>query len=156
MMGGLNIECADINNSGYPDILILRGAWLAQHGEHPNSLLRNNGDGTFTDITLSSGLYEEMPTQVADFADINHDGYLDIFVGNESTSEWQGFFIEDEEESPSYPSAIFINNGGETFKRHEVLNGFLLNEFVKGASWGDINRDGWPDLYVSVMGGDNK
>lgn len=156
MIGGLNIECADINNSGYTDILILRGAWLAQHGEHPNSLLRNNGDGTFTDITLSSGLYEEGPTQVAAFADINHDGLPDIFIGNESISEWQGYFVEDEEESPSYPSAIFINNGDETFKRHEVLNGFMVNEFVKGAAWGDINDDGWSDLYVSVMGGDNK
>lgn len=156
MMGGLNIVCADINNSGYPDILILRGAWLASHGEHPNSLLRNNGDGTFTDITISSGLYEKSPTQVAAFADINLDGYLDIFIGNESTSEWQGFFVEDDEESPSYPSAIYLNNGDETFTKHQSLNGFAVDGFVKGASWGDINNDGRPDLYVSVMGGDNK
>lgn len=156
MMGGLNIVCADINNNGYPDILILRGAWLAGHGEHPNSLLRNNGDGTFTDITISSGLYEKSPTQVAAFTDINLDGYLDIFIGNESASEWQGFFVEGDEESPSYPSAIFINNGDETFTKHANWNGFVLDEFVKGASWGDINNDGQPDLYVSVMGGDNK
>ena len=156
MMGGLNIVCADINNSGYPAVLILRGAWLAQHGEHPNSLLRNNGDGTFTDITHSSGLYEKMPSQVAAFTDINLDGNIDIFIGNESASEWQGYFVEEDEESPSYPSAMFINNGDETFSKHEVLNGFSLNEFVKGASWGDINNDGWPDLYVSVMGANNK
>lgn len=156
IMGGLNIKCADINNSGYVDILILRGAWLAQHGEHPNSLLRNNGDGTFTDITIASGLYEEIPAQAAAFADINHDGYLDIFVGNESSSEWQDFFVNSDEEPSSYPSAIFINNGDETFARFETLNGYEVDEFVKGASWGDINNDGWPDLYISVMGGDNK
>jgi len=156
MMGGLNIVCSDINNSGHVDILILRGAWLAQHGEHPNSLLRNNGDGTFTDITISSGLYEEMPTQTAAFADINQDGYLDIFIGNESSSEWQDVFSENDEEPKSYPSAIFFNNGDETFKRVETLDGFELDQFVKGASWGDINNDGLPDLYVSVMGGDNK
>jgi hypothetical protein len=156
IMGGLNIECADVNNSGFADILILRGAWLAQHGKHPNSLLRNNGDGTFTDITISSGLYETFPTQVAAFADINHDGYLDIFIGNESYSEWQGFFVDSEEEPEPYPSAFFINNGDETFTRFETLNGFELDEFVKGASWGDINDNGWPDLYVSVMGGTNK
>lgn len=156
MMGGLNIECADINNSGYVDILILRGAWLAQHGEHPNSLLRNNGDGTFTDITLSSGLLEKRPTQTAAFADVNQDGYLDVFIGNESSSEWQDFFVESsDEDPPSYLSSIYINNGDETFKRYETLSGFEVDKFVKGSTWGDINNDGWPDLYVSVMGGDN-
>lgn len=156
VMGGLNIECADFNNSGYSDVLILRGAWLAQHGEHPNSLLRNNGDGTFTDITFKAGLFEMMPSQTAAFADLNHNGYLDIFIGNESESEWQGFFVEGDVESRSYPSAIFLNNGDETFTRYETLNGFELDGFVKGAVWGDINNDGWPDLYVSMMGGDNR
>ena len=156
IMGGLNIECADVNNSGYADVLILRGAWLARHGEHPNSLLRNNGDGTFTDITISAGLLEMMPSQVAAFADINHNGYLDLFIGNESVSGWQGVFVQGDDNSKPFPSAIFLNNGDETFNRHESLNGFELDAFVKGASWGDINNDGLPDLYVSVMGGDNK
>lgn len=158
MAGGLNIECADFNNSGFPDILILRGAWLAQHGEHPNSLLRNNGDGTFSDITLSSGLFEMMPTQVAAFADVTGNGLLDLFIGNESVSGWQGVFLSDEAkaESAPYPSALFLNNGDETFTRYEALNGFELDDFVKGAVWGDINNNGWPDLYVSVMGGANK
>lgn len=156
IMGGLNIECADINNSGFADILILRGAWLAHHGEHPNSLLRNNGDGTFTDITIQSGLFEMMPSQVAAFADINQNGYLDIFIGNESVSGWQGVFVQGDDQSKPFPSAIFLNNGDETFTRHETLNGFALDDFVKGASWGDINNNGLPDLYVSVMGGSNK
>ncbi len=49
--GGLNIIQADYNNDGYPDILVLRGAWLREFGRQPKSLLRNNGDGTFTDVT---------------------------------------------------------------------------------------------------------
>ena len=53
-LGGLNSLHADYNNDGYSDILILRGAWLGSSGNHPNSLLRNNGDGTFTDVTKSS------------------------------------------------------------------------------------------------------
>lgn len=158
VMGGLNIECADINNNGFADVLILRGAWLAQFGEHPNSLLRNNGDGTFTDITIKAGLFEMMPSQAVAFADLNHNGYLDIFIGNESQSAWQGFFVDADMdvEPKSYPSAIFINNGDETFTRYERLNGFELDDFVKGAVWGDINNNGWPDLYVSVMGGNNR
>jgi hypothetical protein len=158
IMGGLNIECADINNSGFADVLVLRGAWLADHGEHPNSLLRNNGDGTFTDITISSGLLESKPTQVASFADLNGNGHLDLFIGNESVSAWQAVFSGDEGggSQKRYPSAIFLNNGDETFTRHEILNGFELDDFVKGAAWGDFNNDGLPDLYVSVLGGANK
>lgn len=153
--GGLNIECADINNSGYTDVLVLRGAWLAKNGGHPNSLLRNNGDGTFTDITIPAGLYEEYPAQVAAFADLNHDGYLDIFIGNESSSGWQTIYSGEEQQSEPFPSAIFMNNGDETFTRHEFLPGFSVDAFVKGASWGDVDNDGYADLYVSVMGGRN-
>ncbi len=153
--GGLNVECADVNNSGFTDILILRGAWLGENGTHPNSLLRNNGDGTFTDITYSSGLFETLPTQVAAFADINRNGHLDLFIGNESASGWQNIFSGGSGQSPPYPSAIFLNNGNETFTRHDSLSGFHVDAFVKGASWGDINGDGYPDLFISVMGGKN-
>jgi len=156
MPGGLNIECADINNSGYTDVLVLRGAWLGENGKHPNSLLRNNGDGTFTDITIDSGLFEAFPTQVAAFADLNHDGYLDLFIGNESSSSWQNVFSGGGSASGTYPSAIFMNNGDDSFTSHQSLPGFELNDFVKGAAWGDINNDHLPDLYVSVMGGENK
>ena len=60
--GGLNIIQADYNNDGYLDILVLRGAWLGEFGKQPNSLLRNNGDGTFTDVTIESGLLSFHPT----------------------------------------------------------------------------------------------
>lgn len=135
---------------------------LAANGEHPNSLLKNNGDGTFSDITLKAGLYDLSPTQTAAFADINLDGYLDLFIGNESESGWQDVFVDnpgpggEETATNKYPSSIYINNGDETFTKHDTLEGFSVDEFVKGASWGDINNDGRPDLYVSVMGGNNK
>ena len=50
LFGGLNILQADYDNDGHLDLLVLRGAWLHQHGRYPNSLLRNNGDGTFSDV----------------------------------------------------------------------------------------------------------
>ncbi|MDX1390553.1 MAG: VCBS repeat-containing protein, partial [Acidobacteriota bacterium] len=56
ILGGLNVEQADYDNDGDLDILVLRGAWLGSAGRHPNSLLRNNGDGSFSDVTFASGL----------------------------------------------------------------------------------------------------
>ncbi|MEL6989050.1 MAG: FG-GAP-like repeat-containing protein, partial [Bacteroidota bacterium] len=55
--GGLNLRHADYDNDGNLDFIILRGAWFFQEGKIPNSLMRNNGDGTFTDETISAGLY---------------------------------------------------------------------------------------------------
>src|SRR2546422_11620328 len=54
--GGLNIMQTDYNNDGWPDIYIVRGAWLGELGLLPDSLLRNNGDGTFADVTEEAGL----------------------------------------------------------------------------------------------------
>jgi len=65
IVSGLNCIHADYNNDGHKDILILRGAWLGKAGAHPNSLLKNNGDGTFSDVTRSSGLLSYHPTQTA-------------------------------------------------------------------------------------------
>ena len=56
-LGGLNIIHADFDNDGYADVFVLRGGWFKNRtGEHPNSLLKNNGDGTFTDVTVEAGL----------------------------------------------------------------------------------------------------
>lgn len=75
--GGLNIQQTDYNNDGKPDIFVLRGAWLNKgFGNEPSSLLRNNGDGTFTDVTTSVGLLFYHSTQTAVWADFNGDGTL--------------------------------------------------------------------------------
>ena len=86
--GGLNICQADYNNDGYADVLVLRGAWLnrppsTDGGRHPNSLLRNNGDGTFDDVTEAAGLLSFHPTQAGAWGDYDNDGWVDLFVGKE-------------------------------------------------------------------------
>ncbi len=58
LYGGLNMVQADYDNDGDVDLLVLRGAWLRADGRHPNSLLRNDGEGTFTDVTFDAGLGE--------------------------------------------------------------------------------------------------
>jgi len=145
IVSGLNCIHADYDNDGYNDILILRGAWLGKGGNHPNSLLHNNGNGSFSDVTTASGVYSKHPTQTAAWADINLDGHLDLFIGNES----QGSNI--------HYCELFINQGNGNFMESAAaynLGG--IKGFVKGVSFGDINNDGWPDLYISILGGKNR
>jgi hypothetical protein len=81
-LGGLNIIQADYNNDGCLDILVLRGGWEIPQRK---SLLRNNCDGTFTDVTKESGLAAPATSsKTAVCADIDNDGLLDYVVGSES------------------------------------------------------------------------
>ena len=82
--GGLNIVQTDYDNDGCLDVLVLRGGWeLPQR----KSLLRNNCQGTFTDVTAASGLAgPATSTQAAAWADVDNDGLLDLFVGSEDSA----------------------------------------------------------------------
>ena len=136
-VGGLNIVSADYNNDGHPDLLILRGGWWAEHGKYPISLMRNNGNGTFDDVTEEAGLLSLHPTQTAAWADFDNDGWLDLFVGHEQTGK------------ESHPSQLFHNNHDGTFTEVGAANKLSDLGFVKGVAWGDFNNDGRPDLYIS-------
>ena len=143
-VGGLNLVVTDYNNDGHPDVLVLRGGWWGKHGKYPMSLLRNNGDGTFEDVTEQAGLLSLHPTQTAAWADYDNDGWLDLFVGHESSD--QG----------SHPSQLFHNNHDGTFSEVAVPNGLADMGYVKGVAWGDFNNDGRPDLYISRKGLPNR
>jgi tetratricopeptide (TPR) repeat protein len=135
-LGGLNLIQADYNNDGCMDLLVLRGAW-----EFPvrKSLLRNNCDGTFTDVTQQAGLAEPATrTQTAVWADINNDGLLDLFVGNENS-----------------PSQLFLNKGDGTFEDISVASGVNKVAFTKGVVAADYDNDGYVDFYVSNLYGGN-
>jgi len=147
IVGGLNTVHADYDNDGHVDILVLRGAWQGDAGAHPNSLLRNRGDGTFEDVTFASGLLSFHPTQTAAWADFNLDGYLDLFIGNESGTKMGG---------GGHRSELFVNNRNGTFTEVSRQVGIDLDDFVKGVVWGDVNNDGLPDLFVSVLMGPNR
>jgi tetratricopeptide (TPR) repeat protein len=136
-VGGLNIMQTDYNNDGCLDLLVLRGGW-----EWPQrkSLLRNNCDGTFTDVTVAAGLGEPTSTQAAVWADINNDGWLDLFVGNESGT-----------------AQLFLNKGDGTFTDITYKAGVSGDgmAFSKGVAAADYDNDGYVDLYVSNLNGDN-
>ncbi len=132
--GGLNIIQTDYNNDGCLDILILRGGW-----EFPRrrSLLRNNCDGTFTDVTAQSGLVEPVrSSQSAVWADIDNDGKLDLFVANENA-----------------PAQLFLNLGDGTFADIAREAGVGRSAFSKGVVAEDYDHDGYVDFYVSNQNG---
>jgi len=137
--GGLNMIQADYDNDGDIDIFVLRGAWMHQYGRQPNSLLRNNGDNTFTDVTIKSGLYSEFPTQAGTWNDFNNDGYLDLFIGNESSA------------NEVYPCELYLNNQDGTFKNVAQLANCDVKSYIKGVTSGDYDNDGDIDLFLSGM-----
>jgi hypothetical protein len=139
--GGLNIVSSDYNNDGFIDVLIPRGAWLGPAGHHPASLLRNNGNGTFDDVAEPAGLNSCYPSHTVSWADYDNDGYLDLFVGNESLT-----FMKE-----INPLQLFHNNGNGTFTDIAAKAGISEVGWVKGATWGDYNNDGRPDLYISRL-----
>jgi VCBS repeat protein/ASPIC/UnbV protein len=144
LTGGLNIMQTDYNNDGLKDIFVLRGAWREKYGREPVSLLRNNGDGTFTDVTKESGLLSLHPTQTATWADFNNDGWLDVFVGPESTK------------GNIFPCELFINNRDGTFTEVAAKAGCDIKDFVKGVIAGDFNNDGRPDIFISSLSGEKR
>jgi hypothetical protein len=135
-LGGLNMIQADYNNDGCMDILVLRGGW-----EIPirKSLLRGNCHGAFTDVTQDAGLSDPpTATQTAAWADINNDGWLDLFVTTENA-----------------PAQLFLNNGDGTFKNIAHSAGVEKVAFSKAVVTADYDNDGYPDFYVSNYAGDN-
>lgn len=138
MVSGLNIQQTDYNNDGWLDLWILRGAWLGPAGRIPNSLLRNNRDGTFTDVTEEAGLLSAHPTQASTWFDYDGDGWLDVFIGNES---W-------DRADPDL-SELYHNNRDGTFTECARMSGIGVAAIVKGVTSGDYDNDGRPDLYLS-------
>ena len=120
LVGGLNAVQTDFDNDGFADVLVLRGGWFGADGLHPNSLLRNQGDGTFADVTEAAGLLTLHPTQTAAWADFDNDGWLDLFVGNESSAE------------EHHPCELFRNQGDGTFIDVAAEVGLDVDGFVKG------------------------
>ena len=101
-------------------------------------LYRNNGDGTFTDITKSAGVYEPTTRGLGVvFTDVNGDGWLDIYVANDMS-----------------PNTLFINQGDGTFREEGVLRGVAYNgdgiaNGSMGIDAGDYDNDGDIDLWVT-------
>ena len=121
-----SVSVVDIDQDGFDDLFVT-ARWL------PAQLLRNQGDGTFVDVTQSSGLNVEELASCAYFADFDNDGDSDVFIGVSMDG-----------------SKMFTNENGK-FIPNEAANQMLEDSrFVLAASVVDINRDGLLDLYLST------
>jgi hypothetical protein len=139
-----NTSHADFDNDGWLDVLLLRGGW-----ESPlrPSLLRNNHDGTFRDVTIESGLGDPIASQAGAWADFDNDGFLDLFLAGEFNAN---------RPDPRNRCRLHRNRGDGTFEDVSAQAGVQNDRFAKGAAWGDYDGDGYPDLYVSNMGQPNR
>jgi len=147
LTGGLNMVQADYNNDGHLDFYIIRSAWSGYKwmGQLPNSLIKNNGDGTFSDVTIATGMYAPHPTQSAVWFDFNADGWLDLYVGNETHTAQE-----------LNPAQFFLNQKDGTFKDIAPQLNLNITNYIKGVATADANNDGWEDLYISILDGPNK
>lgn len=160
--GGLNITHADYNNDGRLDLLVLRGAWYLDSGYQRNSLLRQEADGSFTDVTVEAGMASEHPTLAAAWADIDLDGDLDLYLGNErintmgkgkgASEAKQGLAAKEDHA----PCELYLNNGDGTFTEIAEQAGVQNWRFTRGTSFGDYDNDGYPDLVVSNLSTANR
>lgn len=139
--GGLNMVSADYNNDGFLDVYVMRGAWLGDAGIIPNSLIRNNGDGTFEDVTFASGLLSFHPSQAASWADFNNDGFPDFYLGTGAPDL-----------RSVVPNLTFYNHGGERFEDITYRSGMGHIQKGHGIAFADLDNDGDQDIYT-VMGG---
>lgn len=127
----------DLNKDGYEDLYITGGM-------NDDVLYLNQKDGTFKNILEGSGLEltKKYVTQGVAGADVNRDGWVDLFITTNNTKN-------PPQEIPRAPNLFFLNNGDNTFRDATAEYGIdRLHSFSTGASFGDFNADGYPDLYV--------
>jgi hypothetical protein len=151
---------ADIDNDGDPDLFVT----TVRHGNH---LFENLGNGQFRDITKDAGLEYSGHSSAAVFFDFDNDGKLDLFlvnVGFYTTNKIGrgGYYVAlpDAFYGHMYPerteySILYRNLGERKFKDVSREMGLRDGSWSGDASFVDLNQDGYPDLYVLNMQGDN-
>ncbi len=154
----VGVSVADVNNDGFLDIYINRAGWYKGDERLANMLYINNGDLTFTEQAEAFGLADTNRSIASTFFDYDKDGDLDVYIANAPS----GFGlsgkiidlekIQQSEETNTFRSSdkLYNNDGHGHFIDVSIEAGILPDlGFGLNAQVGDLNNDGWPDIYVS-------
>ena len=147
---GMGCLAADYDNDGDADL------YLTNFGK--NQLYRNNGNGTFTDVTSHAGVGDGHWSVSASFGDFNLDGHLDLYVANYLDYQLEtahACFLQGvhifcgPHEYPGIRDTLYRNNGDGTFT--DVTTRARVHNTGKGlgALFTDYNNDGYPDIFVA-------
>jgi ASPIC and UnbV/FG-GAP-like repeat len=132
--GGAVTSFIDYDNDGFMDV--------AFSGEATSeALYRNNGNGTFSDVSAAVGLSRRKPCQGIAWGDYNNDSYLDLFVARGSLG------------GSSTSNTLYQNNGDGTFTDVTRQAGLTAIGNYWACAWGDYDNDGYLDLFVACSGG---
>ena len=142
---GMGANLGDFDNDGYLDIVI------TNFQDQTNSLYQNAQNGFFNEVSFAKGIGERSLRYLAwgvDFADINNDGWLDLFVANGHLDD--NIAEIDPIGTYAQPNQLFLNNGGVRFEV-SIDAAIAIPKVSRGTAFGDIDNDGDIDIVVSNL-----
>lgn len=146
------VSMVDINQDGWLDIYV-NVSGSSKFGNLSNLLYINNRNGTFTEKAAAYGIADTRLTMNASFFDYDLDGDLDLFLITNPADEMVSGInslndrkVNGESEGTDI---LYRNNGNETFTDVSREAGILIEGYSLGAAISDVNKDGWPDIYIS-------
>ncbi|MCX2679237.1 VCBS repeat-containing protein [Galbibacter sp. EGI 63066] len=154
----VGVSVADVNNDGFLDIYINRAGWFNDDKKLANMLYINNGDLTFTEQAKDYGIADTNRSIASTFFDYDKDGDLDLYVANApagfnlSSIIFDLKQVQDNKETLTFKGSdkLYENNGDGKFTDVSSKAGILPElGFGLNPQVGDLNNDGWPDIYVS-------
>lgn len=141
----------DINGDGWLDIHVCRSG-LATDVNRENLLFINNSDGTFSESAATLGLNDAGTSNQIYFLDFDLDGDLDAYVLNHPVdfeNAYNPYFKPPTSKDSIYSNRFYINDGARFYEANDLLGMGIEKGFSLSVSIGDVNQDGWPDIYVA-------